>query len=135
MSLNQQKLAASIRDAARVAFSDLHRAHPDETFYTFALYTDDGWMIVVPAANSEEGFGRATGDNTDPAERANARWREKGSCSPSAASTMTRPTSSKWVDELGRSWRACGFVVQWNGEPETRLNLSGLDWKRRGPLC
>ncbi len=27
----------------------------------------------------------------------------------------------------------CGFTVQWNGDSETRLNLPGLDWKRRGP--
>ncbi len=28
-----------------------------------------------------------------------------------------------------------GFTVQWNGDAETRLNLPGLDWKRRGPLA
>lgn len=74
MSLDQQKLSASIRDAARAAFGDLRRAHPQETFYAFALYTDDGWMTVVPSANSEEGFHRAAGDDTDPAERAYSRW-------------------------------------------------------------
>ena len=29
---------------------------------------------------------------------------------------------------------SCGFTVQWNGDSETRLNLPGLDWKRRGPV-
>ena len=28
-----------------------------------------------------------------------------------------------------------GFTVQWNGDAEKRLNLLGLDWKRRGPLA
>lgn len=28
-----------------------------------------------------------------------------------------------------------GFTVQWNGDSETRLNLPGLDWKRRGPTA
>ena len=75
MSLDQQKLSVSIRDAARAAFGDLRRAHPHETFYAFALYTDDGWMTIVPAANSEEGFKRASGDgDADPDERTYTRW-------------------------------------------------------------
>jgi hypothetical protein len=24
-----------------------------------------------------------------------------------------------------------GFAVEWNGDPESRLNLPGIDWKRR----
>lgn len=28
-----------------------------------------------------------------------------------------------------------GFMVQWNGDAEKRLNLPGLDWKRRGPIA
>ena len=28
-----------------------------------------------------------------------------------------------------------GFTVQWDGDSETRLNLPGLDWRRRGPLA
>ena len=41
--------------------------------------------------------------------------------------------------EVGRRVREIlesrGFTVQWNGEAGTRLNLPGLDWKRRGPLA
>jgi hypothetical protein len=37
--------------------------------------------------------------------------------------------------EVGRSVRdllqAFGFAVEWNGDPETRLNIPTLDWKRR----
>ena len=79
MNFDPAQLSASVRDAARQAFGDLRRAHPDETFYAFALYTDDGWMTIVPAANSEEGFRRATEDDPDPANqkysrRATAEW-------------------------------------------------------------
>ena len=74
MSLGQQNLSTLIRNAARQAFGELRRAHPDETFYAFALYTDDGWMTIVPAANSEEGFRRVAEDDPDPAEHHYARW-------------------------------------------------------------
>jgi hypothetical protein len=40
--------------------------------------------------------------------------------------------------EIGRSVKemleSFGFTVEWNGDPETRLNIPGLDWKRRGPV-
>ena len=53
------RLRKLVRDAAKKAFADLRKAHPGETFYAFALYTDDGAMTIIPAANSEEGFRRA----------------------------------------------------------------------------
>ncbi len=74
MNFDPAQLSASIRDAARQAFGELRHAHPQETFYAFALYTDDGWMTIVPAANSEESFRRAAGDDMDPVERAYMRW-------------------------------------------------------------
>jgi hypothetical protein len=40
--------------------------------------------------------------------------------------------------EVGRSVKAVlesfGFLVEWNGDPETRLSIPGIDWKRRGPV-
>ena len=74
MSLDQQNLSAVIRDAARQAFGDLRRAHPEETFYAFALYTDDGWMTIVPSANSEEGFQRAISSEPDQTSHHAYRW-------------------------------------------------------------
>ncbi len=74
MSFDPAPLNTSIRDAARAAFGELCRAHPNERFYAFALYTDDGWMTIVPAANSEEGLRRAVGDDTDPADHRYYRW-------------------------------------------------------------
>jgi len=29
--------------------------------------------------------------------------------------------------------QTAGFAVEWNGDPETRLNVPRIDWKRRGP--
>jgi hypothetical protein len=40
--------------------------------------------------------------------------------------------------EVGRAVKAAlekhGFAVEWNGDPETRLRVPGIDWKRRGPV-
>jgi hypothetical protein len=40
--------------------------------------------------------------------------------------------------EVGRTVKAVferfGFRVEWNGDPETRLCLPDIDWKRRGPV-
>ncbi len=74
MSLDSQRLSALVRDAARQAFGDLRRSRADEAFYAFALYTDDGWMTIVPAANSEEGLRRANQDDQDPTDLRYTRW-------------------------------------------------------------
>jgi hypothetical protein len=42
-------------DATRKAFRAILDAHPDETFYTFALYYSDDALVVIPSCNSEEG--------------------------------------------------------------------------------
>lgn len=47
-----------IRDAAHRAFDAVRATHPDETFYAFALYSDDSAMTVCPTANTEEGYQR-----------------------------------------------------------------------------
>ena len=58
-------LRGEIMDAARRAFEALMRNHPNERFYAFALYSDDGAMTVAPAANSEEAFRRKINDEAD----------------------------------------------------------------------
>lgn len=50
-------LRSEIRDAARRAFGAV-TSRPNERFYAFALYSDDGAMTVAPAANSEEELAR-----------------------------------------------------------------------------
>jgi hypothetical protein len=51
-------LRREIKEAARHAFEAVQAAHPDETFYAFALYSDDSAMTVCPSANTEEGYER-----------------------------------------------------------------------------
>ncbi len=72
MSLDFTQFRTAVRDAAEKAFTEVRAAHPDEHFYAFALYTDDGAMTVVPAANTEEGFQRKVGE--DGAEANYYRW-------------------------------------------------------------
>lgn len=40
--------------SCKKTFSDLVRLYPDETFYTFGLFTDDSLQFLYPVANSEE---------------------------------------------------------------------------------
>jgi hypothetical protein len=47
-----------IKDAARRAFDAVQQTHADETFYAFALYSDDSAMTVCPSANTEQGYER-----------------------------------------------------------------------------
>ena len=50
---------AEVKAAAARAFTAIKGNHPDETFYAFALYSDDGAMTVNPAANSEQALERS----------------------------------------------------------------------------
>jgi len=76
MPINETKLRDLVRDAARAAFEQVREENPDESFYGFALYTDDGLMTIMPAANSEQGFKEACRNNgfKKPDEKAYARW-------------------------------------------------------------
>jgi hypothetical protein len=47
-----------IAAAAPRAFAAVRAANAEETFYAFALYSDDGAMTVCPAANTVEGEAR-----------------------------------------------------------------------------
>lgn len=74
--MNREALAQDILAAARTAFSTLLAQHDNETFYAFALYTDEDCYTVVPAANSLEQYQAKiakTGD-TDPAQLAYYKW-------------------------------------------------------------
>lgn len=69
-------LTQDIAAAARQSFSDLFARHGDETFYAFALYTDEDCYTVVPAANSLEQYQAKMADlgEADPQELAYYRW-------------------------------------------------------------
>ena len=76
MPVDETKLRTSIRNAAKRAFTEVRRAHKDESFYAFALYTDEGLMTVMPAANTEEGYARAVEKYgyTKAADKNYVRW-------------------------------------------------------------
>ncbi|MEZ6067584.1 MAG: DUF4303 domain-containing protein [Planctomycetaceae bacterium] len=52
------RLRVAVRESARSAFKAIQDKHPDETFYGFALYTNDCASFLYPAANSIEGLER-----------------------------------------------------------------------------
>lgn len=70
-------LTHDIAAAARQSFGDLLARHGDETFYAFALYTDEDCITIAPAANSQERHQAtlaALDDKPDRQERNYYRW-------------------------------------------------------------
>lgn len=59
--LDPNRLRLAVKDAARVAFTDLKRRRASERFYAFALYTAGMGEYVYPSANTEEGLLRRAG--------------------------------------------------------------------------
>ena len=47
-------LADHVHAALRAAFSEVIRVNPNQTFYAFALFTDDSLQFMHPAANTEQ---------------------------------------------------------------------------------
>lgn len=74
MTIDAPEFRATVREAVRGAFEDLRAAHPDERFYAYALYTDDGAAGISPAANSEAGLAARIAEYGDDAEPAYLRW-------------------------------------------------------------
>ncbi|HZN66471.1 MAG TPA: DUF4303 domain-containing protein, partial [Tepidisphaeraceae bacterium] len=75
-TLDTDQLLKKVTDAARKAFTSLTKSHPDETFYAFALYTDESAMTIIPAATSEESIERRLGGygKLSPQSRKAMRW-------------------------------------------------------------
>ena len=76
--MNREDLTRDITEAAQRSFSDLLARHGDETFYAFALYTDEDCYTVVPAANSLERHRETLADmedeDDDDGQAAHYRW-------------------------------------------------------------
>ena len=53
-----QRFHDLLLDAARRAFTDIQNEHPDEVFYTFALYTSGDHGSLLPSSNTEQGLDR-----------------------------------------------------------------------------
>ena len=54
--IDYNKLSKSVCDELRSAFQNVIDANPKQTFYTFALWTDDSLQFANPCANTEEGL-------------------------------------------------------------------------------
>ena len=74
MTFDSPEFRSRLRDAASGAFEDLRVVHPDERFYAFALYTDDGFAGVSLAANSEESLAAKIAEYGEDAEPGYMRW-------------------------------------------------------------
>ncbi len=75
-------LADHVHTALNAAFSELIRANPSKSFYTFAVFTDDSLQFIHPAANTEEALTATV-----------RRYREK--VDPEYGTTSTR-TGMRW---------------------------------------
>jgi hypothetical protein len=53
-SIEPDHLADQVYVALKAAFSDLIRANPNRSFYTFGLFTDDSLQFLHGVANTEE---------------------------------------------------------------------------------
>jgi hypothetical protein len=51
-----EKARRAMVEAARLTFDDYRRAHPDETFYAFALYADNQGDGLSPASHTQEAY-------------------------------------------------------------------------------
>ena len=48
----------------------------------------------------------------------------------------TEPAGKRAVGDLiAAAFRKAGFEVDWNGDPEKRIHLPRIDWKRRRPAA
>jgi hypothetical protein len=102
-------LRRELIDAARTSFQAIRNAHPREQFYTFALYSDDGAMTVVPAANTEEGlerarlkYGPAMRDEKDYLRWGTAEWAyEAAAAEPfdAACQRLYKAADDSWEDD------------------------------------
>lgn len=53
-AVDPKQFTDRVYEAAKAAFTDLIAGNTDQTFYTFALFTDDSLQFLFPAANTEE---------------------------------------------------------------------------------
>ena len=53
-SIDPRQFADRVYEASKAAFSALIAANPGQTFYAFALFTDDSLQFMHAAANTEE---------------------------------------------------------------------------------
>ena len=70
-------LRQEIADATKRTFTSLREQHAGETFYAFALCTDDDAGTVFAAANSEEGLRRTAEKHAADSDESPETWMEE----------------------------------------------------------
>jgi hypothetical protein len=102
-------LEFEIYKAARNAFDDLRKAHPEEEFYAYALYTDGDAMTVCPSANSLRAFAKAASQQSDTSasDLAYYKW-----------------ATSEWAYEGWKSSYFKEISTQLRASEENRANLA-----------
>jgi hypothetical protein len=97
-------LAEHVHAALKAAFSELTRAKPGQSFYAFAVFTDDSLQFIHPAANTEEALTATV-----------RRYREK--VDPKHGTTSTR-TGMRW------SYGDWGFFANFGLEHFEKINAA-----------
>jgi hypothetical protein len=95
-------LADHVHTALKAAFSELMSANPGQSFYAFAVFTDDSLQFIHPAANTEEALTATV-----------RRYREK--VDPKHGTTSTR-TGMRW------SYGDWGFFANFGEEHFKKIN-------------
>ncbi|WP_296185853.1 DUF4303 domain-containing protein [Pseudomonas sp. UBA1879] len=67
--MNWSELQERVSDAAKRAFLELHRKHPDAEIYAFVLYTDSSVMSIGSSANSIESLNEKVEQEIDDEDR------------------------------------------------------------------
>lgn len=97
-------LRQRIVEASRQTFDAVRTAHPDETFYVFALYTVDDAVGINPSVNSEQAYQRAVAKQT--ADEARRKWLESHGISFTASLVGDQRWSAyEWAYECAESDR------------------------------
>lgn len=100
--IDPEKFADRVYEASKAAFSALLADNPSQTFYAFALFTDDSLQFIHPAANTEEALSATV-----------RRYRE--TVDPEYGTTSTR-TGMRW------SYGDWGFFPYESGDHFAEVN-------------
>ena len=75
MPIDFQQFVHQLAQASQAAFTELLAQHPNEQFYSFALYSDEDAMTVCPAANTLAHLAAQPPDDLPYAKFEPAEWK------------------------------------------------------------
>jgi hypothetical protein len=96
--------------------------------YTSSDAHGDAWHMVEQAPPGRyRGFGYYHGQDVERAVEGQPLFIGFDAVEESAEAKRTIG------EQIAAALRETGFEVDWNGDPETRMSIVGIDWKRRTP--